>query len=282
MSIDIVNATQNEQYVLVNVVRGANTSAGEYNIYWPSAVPSDTAAYQLIFLDYASGGFAGSSNTFNLTLPAGEQRNSSVGNAPQGPSQSATSTPVSARHGLSTSATVAAAVVPTLVVVIAVATGAFFFLRRRRRPSPSNEQFSEFGKAELAGESKSERYNDDKPLAEMAGKDYIRWELPSTPPRDPVELPAEVPTVELDAASVHGSTSRKYPSGVAETGSTRLTSDSSNTDSPTISPFLAQSGRYSLQSPVSPRARDDATTSGRSRFEEALYDLVSDKLRRHS
>lgn len=265
-----------------------------YTLRWASAIPSDTAQYTLVFLDYATGGYAGQSAIFNLTLPPGETRNTSVGNAPASPGTA--STTQSDIGGLSTGELAAAIVVP-IITVIAILMAIFFLWRRRRSQKIKLEKVAttvdETTKAEMDGKGvpgDSTKHES----AEFGVKDHMNWELPSTPPRkaiDPQELPAEVPVAELDAYEDEMKDT-KHASGISETATTAVGSASGDRIESAISPIVSQDGfqrnsfqqsvRGSPQSATNPHVPRSVapTTTGRSRFGEALYDLVSDELRR--
>jgi len=319
MSINVVNATVNDDYVYNNMVRGCNTSAGHFEISWPAVIPNTTGGYQLIFLSYSTGAYVARSETFTLIIPPGEVRNVTGGTAPASPGTSATSTSTES-SGLSTGAIAAIAVVVP-VVVIAVAVGFFFFLRRRKPKQQSQEEPRPHNdKSELDG-GNGKRALPDKKVApqelpssksqlagELRGDDALKWELPSTPPAPPVELPAgEVAIPELENVSSMGSPPPTYSSPVsgARLSASRsqpddMTSISATTDhqlppasgtyyakatsSPetTTSPAAQQDGTSILSPTRSQKAAQSthASTTGRSRFAEALYDLVSDELRR--
>lgn len=292
VSIDVVNATANEQYVLVNNVRGANVTDGNYTLHWASAIPSANASYTLVFLDYSTGGYVAQSPVFILTLPSGETRNTSIGNSPASPGTS--STAQSSSSGLS-SGDLAAAIVVPIVVVLLIVAAAIFFWRRRRRALTSTQSHDGPGKSEMEGTgiaTKSEKHQS----AELSAKNHMSWELPPrTPPREPVdpqELPAEVPLAEMQADE--GNEKSKHVSGFSENDTTVAGSTSGDKTDTGISPLISQDGfrRDSIsqsivggpQSPLSSNGhRPESTaptTTGRSRFGEAIYDLVSDELRR--
>lgn len=293
-----MNATANQQYVLVNNVRGANVSEGNYTLRWANAIPSEDAAYRLVFLNYATGGYVTQSDTFNLTLPPGETRNTSTGNAPASPGTNS-NTSAKASSGLSSGALAAAIVVPILAI-IAILIAALFFWRRKRRQQKQLVEEAQLGKAELAADGKpiaivkhrSAELNDEKSKhhsAELAGnKDLIQWELPSTPPQkpaSPVEMLAEVPIAEM------GTDHHKTTLAPSENATTVAGSDSGRAIEEKVSPMIDQNEfmRHSLPSatsPITPRVSGlqeeggAASTAGRSRFQEALYDIISDELRR--
>lgn len=292
VSIDVVNATANEQYVLVNNVRGANVSDGNYTLHWASAIPSANASYTLVFLDYATGGYVAQSPVFMLTLPPGETRNTSVGNSPASPGT--TSAAQSSSSGLSSGSLAAAIVVPIVVVLLIIAA-AIFFWRRRRRGRTSSSTQDEHGKSEMEGAGvarKSEKHQS----AELGAQNHMSWELPPrTPPResiDPQELPAEVPLAEMHADESNEKS--QHAPQYSENDTTVAGSTSGDKTDSGVSPMISQDGyrRNSLQqstvgsaqSPLSSNVQRPGsisqTTNGRSRFGEALYDLVSDELRR--
>lgn len=272
-------------------MRGANVSEGNYTLRWANAIPSETAAYRLVFLSYATGGYVAQSPIFNLTLPPGEARNMSAGDAPASPGTSNTEQK-SSSTGLSGGELAAAIVVPILAFIVILA-GALYLWRRKRKQhtvpsqddeSPESHIDRESGKPEL--DANGRVISDSKHRSvELAGeKDFIKWELPSTPPRksiDPVEMPAEVPLAEMSAGAA------RHELGASENGST-IAGSTSVEDK--ISPLMnqdnfAKDDVQGQRSPVSlkiPDAHEEgaASTTGRSRFQEALYDIISDELRR--
>lgn len=264
-------------------------SVGNYTLYWASAIPSDTAQYTLVFLDYATGGYIGQSAIFNLTLPPGETRNTNVGNAPASPGTSSTSEPASG--SLSTGALAAAIAVPIAAVLTILL--AFFFLWRKRWFRKTESEKNKVINAEMDGKGIAGNSTKQE-SAELGAKAHMNWELPTTPPRkaiDPQELPAEVPLAEMNAAEQETLEPRQF-SRISENATTAVGSFSGDRTESAVSPLVSQdratrdsfqqSIRGSMQSPMSPGgARSIApTTTGRSRFEDALYDLVSDELRR--
>lgn len=284
-----MNATAYEEYVLVNNVRGANVSDQNYTLHWASAIPSDTAQYTLVFLDYATGGYAGQSAIFNLTLPAGETRDTNVGNAPASPGT--TSTAEVTAGGLSSGPLAAAIVVPILAVIV-ILIGVYFFWRRKRSPQ-TDSVMQDVSKVEMDGQGMPDKDTKHE-SAELATKDYMNWELPTTPEQKamaPQELPAEVPLVEMSAGEDE-TTAHKHPSGISDNATTSAGSASGDKTESVVSPLMLQDGfpknsfqqsvRSSLQSPMGANASRSvaATTTNHSRFEEALYDLISDQLRR--
>lgn len=292
-----MNATANQEYVLVNNVRGANVSEGNYTLRWADAIPSEDAAYRLVFLDYATGGYVAQSATFNLTLPAGETRNTSTASAPASPGTASNNSSKSS-SGLSSGALAAAIVVPILVVIV-ILVGGFLWRRKRRQQQSDDSEDNIVSKPELDASGKpimkpkyqSVEFPNEKQKHESAelgdGKDMIKWELPSTPPRmpvDPVEMPAEVPIAEMGSAEHRTLAPSENETIVAGSDSGRAAEDK-------VSPLVIQNeyGRDSLQrstsplTPMAPGFQDDggaASTTGRSRFQEALYDIISDELRR--
>lgn len=276
-------------------MRGANVSEGNYTLRWANAIPSDTAAYQLVFLDYATGGYVAQSAVFNLTLPPGEVRNMSAGSAPASPgttvAESKPSTSLSAGE-------LAAAIVVPILSVTAILIGAIYLWRRKRRQRSKSSEDGGLRKAELDASdraiSKPGHQSAELPdesaragsilkhqSAELnAEKDFIKWELPITPTQrsaDPVEMPAEVPLAEMSANE------NASDNGTIVAGSTSAEDK--------ISPLLTQNefaqnggarnGRLpvTIEVPVAHR-RIASPTTDRTRFQEALYDIISDELRR--
>lgn len=299
VSIDVVNATAAEAYVLVNNVRGANVSDLNYTLHWAAAIPSDTAAYSLVFLDYATGGYLAQSAVFNLTLPAGETRNTTAGNAPASPGT--TSAPASSSKGISTGALAAAIVVPVIFVFgLAIAAYVLWRRRRQRNTQKTTEGLDEATtKPEMDG--KGLPASGKQHPAELTGdKSMMKWELPTTPPRtsvnlDPQELPAEVPVSEMPVGARSLEHIRKHDdSAISEDASTAVDTVSRNPDGSVtgVSPLVTNDGFEGSRgtaeresSLISPRISGmtqsvSGTTTGRNRFQEALYDLVSDELRR--
>lgn len=244
-----------------------SSTVGDVNVTWPLSVPNATAAYELYFLSTESGSDIATSGAFNLTLPPGENRTGSGSAA--GPVNPAVAAQGRAKkQGLSGGA-IAGIVVGVCVGVLAVLVAAWFLWRRakkrrERRLAHKEEQdkpeldgaavaYGGFHKrsntvdtdlsAELPSQDNKERIDSH----EMEGSvDYLRFELPGTPP-PPAELEAnELAAEEMDAGSVNPG----RPSSM-------------------------------LSAPVALSIRSSSTTLGGARtFAEALHDLVSSELRR--
>lgn len=178
---------------------------------------------------------------------------------------------------------------------------AFFLWRRKRKQQSRSLEDSEARKAELDGHGKtvlpgyqSAELIDDDDMVESRGKhhsaelsavnDYVKWELPTTPPRksaDPIEMPAEVPLAEMNAGEAGD------PLTTSENSTTMV---GSTTEDGKVSPLSSQNAvkRDSLQisrrpiTPNTPGAHEEGaySTQGRLKFQEALYDIISDELRR--
>ncbi len=209
LSIDIVNATSNNTYVLDNVARDVVDSNSSFLIHWPSAIPSATNQYQLIFLSYTSGGFVSRSDTFTLTIPPGETRPKNSTQGPSGPSATDTASISNNNGGLSTGAKAAIGVIIPLFV-LALLFGLYIFYRRKRKSRSSDTTTPDPEKPELHGSSKSGGFTIlHKLRSELSGsseKDGVKhkpsYELPAKNV-PPVELPASLPPViELDASDL--------------------------------------------------------------------------------
>lgn len=276
-------------------MRGANVSEGNYTLRWANAIPSDTAAYQLVFLDYATGGYVAQSAVFNLSLPPGEVRNTSGGNAPASPGTTVAESKPSS--GLSAGELAAAIVVPILSIT-AISIGAIYLWRRKQGQQPNSSEDGGPRKAELdasdrviskPGHQSAELADESARAGSMtkhqsaelsAEKDFIKWELPTTPTRksaDPVEMPAEVPLAEMSATENASDNETTVAGGTSAEDKISPLSDQ-NEFARTNSP---QSGgsRVTIDIPVAHR-RTASPTAERTTFQEALYDIISDELRR--
>ncbi|KAK5675923.1 hypothetical protein LTS10_011655 [Elasticomyces elasticus] len=292
ISIDLLNATAlNPSPILENIAHNLNTSSGKVNITWPFSVPNDTATYQLYFIATESGDDIANSGYFNLTLPAGENRSEAAGTVgPYGThpdSDTAPSKPI--HHGLSGGA-IAGMVVGVLVFIGLCGFGGVVIFRSRRRKRANVDDEAKNEKPELDASSTSrhrhtktidtiastelDAYDDDKKdridSGELEGdtRDYLRYELPSTPP-PPVELAdnevaaAEMPSPDLNDEKI--STARIGDWHVRQP-----------------IPQHAESIRSGRTSDVLSVRSGSTTFGGRElSFAEALHDIVSHELRRN-
>ena len=296
---------------LDNLAHYIETTAGEVQIQWPASISNETESYQLIFIDTPTGAPFGQSSIFNLTVPLGESRNATLGTT------GAVGPHTAPSAGLSDGA-IAGIVIGILVAVAALLTCLWIFLRRRHRRKLQEAEDQEL-KNELDGvatsKSRTELGNDEgthKGRAELdEKKQFLEFELPSTPPRSPAEMEVpEIPAAEMPAGrpSSNYFSAKRNPEGP-------LSETSENTDSTLVpeqshqqhtiarkpvptSQRIAEEGalasvsdvnRPSLSLPDRPSsARADtaslsSTRTPRTRqtpFQAALHDLISQELRR--
>ncbi|KAK5739434.1 hypothetical protein LTR17_005339 [Elasticomyces elasticus] len=292
VSIDLLNATAlNPSPILENIAHNLNTSSGKVNVTWPFSVPNDTATYQLYFIATESGDDIANSGYFNLTLPTGENRSEAAGTVgPYGThpdSDTAPSKPI--HHGLSGGA-IAGIVVGVLVFIGLCGFGGIVILRSRRRKRADVDDEVKNEKPELDASAtlghkrnttidtitstELDAYDDDKKdridSGELEGdtRDYLRYELPSTPP-PPVELAdnevaaAEMPSPDLNDEKI----------STARIGDWHLRQPI---------PQHAESIRSGRMSDVLSVRSGSTTFGGRElSFAEALHDIVSQELRRN-
>ncbi|KAK5128121.1 hypothetical protein LTR08_004192 [Meristemomyces frigidus] len=298
VSIDLLNAsTTNPSPILENIAHNLNTSSGRVNITWPFSIPNDTATYQLYFIATVSGDDIANSGFFNLTLPPGENRSQAEGTVgPYGThpdsdsAPSATSSPAPKLSG----GAIAGIVIGILAFALLSALGAFLFIRRRRtqrRQAQDKEIDHEKPELDGVGSSSHKRNhtNDTFTSTELGADEdgdrknrivsgelegdagnYLRYELPATPPP-----PAELADNEIAA--------------------TEMASPDLDHDDNTSSEESDRIGDWRLRSPVSPAPRraesmrssglsirsGSTTLGGREvSFAEALHDIVSQELRR--
>ncbi|KAK3647113.1 hypothetical protein LTR56_008281 [Elasticomyces elasticus] len=291
VSIDLLNATAlNPSPILENIAHNLNTSSGKVNVTWPLSVPNDTATYQLYFIATESGDDIANSGYFNLTLPVGENRSEAAGTVgPYGThpdSDTAPSTPI--HHGLSGGA-IAGIVVGVLVFIGLCGFGGTLILRGRRRRRAGVDEETKNEKPELDASSTSrhkrnktidtiastelDAYDDDKKdridSGELEGdtRDYLRYELPSTPPlvelADNEVAAAEMPSPDLNDEKISS----------AKIGDWHLRQPI---------PQHAESIRSGRTSDVlSVRSGSTAFGGRELSFAEALHDIVSLELRRN-
>lgn len=161
-----------------------------------------------------------------------------------------------------------------IAVFTALGVGFYLYFRNRNRRGTTSDEQTEPKRGELDGGIVAKELEVQREKAELEKTDYMKWELPTTPPTDRSELPAEVPVVELEAATDQADSEQ----GVSENGTTEVGNEDKEDMTPKVSPLISREGRDSFQTPAS--IRSSTNTAGRSRFEEALYDLISDELRR--
>jgi len=265
-------------------------------VTWPYAVPNDTATYQLYFIASASGDDIANSGFFNLTLPPGENRSEAAGTVgPYGTHPDTDYPPVtSSSHHLHGGA-IAGIVVGVLVFVGLCALALFLFIRRQRRHHRAPTEDEKQDKPELdatisksghrrnkttdtftsteldAGEDpqdKKERIDS----GELAGdtRDYLRYELPSTPP-PPAELAGnEIAATEMPSPNLND----------AKDDTPRI-GDWPMSDVRTPTPRRPESVRSGNTTAASIRS-GSTTLGGREHlsFAEALHEIVSQELRR--
>lgn len=266
-------------------------------------MPNDTASYQLYFIATESGDDIANSGVFNLTLPAGETRGEAEGTVgPYGTHPSSDSAPsaASASHKLSSGA-IAGIVVAGIVVFSALLGAMLLYFRRAKKRRANQDGQEQHEKPELcgtevaAGEKRAtlntitstELGSDGK--FEMGephnGKDYLRFELPTTPP--PSELPGtEIEAAEMDAESMKPPPS--YASPLPEVGGRDSVSVVSATSPPLqlipLRHMSSDSPQVSFQSGRRAGSVSSGSMSAQPRremtFADALYDIVSEELRR--
>lgn len=276
-------------------------------IQWPASISDKTESYQLIFIDTPTGAPFGQSGVFNLTIPPGESRNASLGTTGAVGPHTAPST------GLSGGA-IAGIVIGTLIAVGILIACVWIFLRRRHRRK-LEEAGTQEGKNELDGVATG------KARTELAGnkggqngraeldekRDFLKFELPSTPPRSPAEMEVpEIPAAEMPAGRPASSYfAARNPTGrlsetsettdatlVAEQSNQQLTisrkpvptSQSIAEERPSVSvPNLNGPSPLLPERPLSARAETASLNSARATqtpFAAALHDLISQELRR--
>lgn len=177
---------------------------------WPFNVPNETATYQLYFIATASGSDIANSGNFNLTLPPGENRTAAEGTVgPYGTHPDSdnppSATPKASDH-LSKGA-IAGIAIGAISALVVGGLAAGLFIYRRRHPVTGDGDSDVVKKAELDGGSTSRR--DEKretfqSMSEIGSSDkppnYLKFELPSSPPQPPVELPDnEIPAFEMSS-----------------------------------------------------------------------------------
>lgn len=210
ISIDLLNATSTvPKPILENIAHNLNTTDLGVNITWPYNVPNETATYQLYFIATASGSDVANSGAFNLTLPPGENRTEAGGTVgPYGTHPDTDFAPKgSAPDHLSKGAI--AGIVVGAVGALALVIGALaaFLIYRRRRNGPVDQDDDSIRKAELDGSTLNEKRGTLQTITSEIGSsdkppNYLRWELPSSPPSIPVELPDnEIPAFEMSTGT---------------------------------------------------------------------------------
>ena len=292
-------------------------TAGEVGIQWPASISNQTESYQLIFIDTPTGAPFGQSGIFNLTIPPREPRNATLGTLGTTGAAGPHTAPSS---GLSSGA-IAGIVIGVLFAVSTLLACLWFILRLRHRRKLRDAVNSEL-KNELDSVATSKpraELGDQKPRAELHDekKDFLNFELPSTPPCSPTEKDVpEIPAAEMPARrppSSYLSSRNPDPKGplseTSENTDTTLVSEQGNQQhaiarkpvpvptrqsiaeevGPSVLPVLEGENRPSLSSPDRPmNARADTASVSSARtprkqrtpFQAALHDLISQKLRR--
>ncbi|KAK4952096.1 hypothetical protein LTR10_010016 [Elasticomyces elasticus] len=294
VSIDLLNATAlNPSPILENIAHNLNTSSGKVNVTWPFSVPNDTATYQLYFIATESGDDIANSGYFNLTLPAGENRSEAAGTVgPYGThpdSDTAPSKPI--HHGLSGGAIagIVIGVLSLLVGLCSLGYAMMIYNRRRKRAAveddgPKNEKpeldasttsghkrnktVDTITSTELDGHEYDKKDRIDSGELEGDTQDYLRYELPSTPPP-----PAELADNEVAAAEMPSPDLNDEKVPTARIGDWHLRQPI---------PQHAESIRSGRTSDVLSVRSGSTTFGGRElSFAEALHDIVSQELRRN-
>jgi hypothetical protein len=208
VSIDLLNASSIvPKPVLENIAHNLNTTELGVNVTWPFNVPNETATYQLYFIATASGSDIANSGNFNLTLPPGENRTQAAGTVGPYGTHPDTDSPPSASSFSQLSKGAIAGIVVGAAGAVALFVGAvvaIIFTSRQRHHIPGDGESDTARKPELDGSSSSEKRDTLKSMssAEIGLSDkplnYLRFELPSSPPKPPVELPDnEIPAFEM-------------------------------------------------------------------------------------
>lgn len=291
----MLNATaKNPTPILENIAHNLNTSSKRVNVTWPYSVPNDTATDQLYFIATASGGDIANPGAFNLTLPAGESRGQAEGTVgPYGTHPSTDSAPSSTPSpagGLSGGA-IAGIVVGSVVLVGLCLLGILLYFRRKRQQRrllhndvahekpeldaittsghKRNKTMGTFTSTELDGSDRSDR-KERLGSGELEGdtKDYLRYELPSTPPP-----PAELPNNEIPAAEMPSPDLNDEVHTVPHIGDWPLPDVSTPTPRRPES-VLSGTDARSIGSSMTAAVRREMS------FAEALHEIVSQELRR--
>jgi hypothetical protein len=213
VSIDLLNASSIvPKPVLENIAHNLNSTELGVNVTWPYNIPNETATYQLYFIATTSGSDIANSGNFNLTLPPGENRTQAGGTVgPYGTHPDTDSPPgtsASASGKLSKGAI--AGVVFGAVGAAALSLGALVALLsyRRKRQISRDGEGDKVGKPELDGSSSNEKRDTLQTISsvEIGSSDkpwnYLQFELPSSAPKPPAELPDnEIPAFEMSTGT---------------------------------------------------------------------------------
>jgi hypothetical protein len=214
VSIDLLNASSiAPNPILENIAHNLNSTELGVNVTWPFNIPNETATYQLYFIAAASGSDIATSGNFNLTLLPGENRTQAGGTVgPYGTHPNTDLLPsASARASVRLSKGAIAGTVVGAVGAVALCLGvlvAAFLIYRGRHHISGDGESDEMRKSELDGSSPNEKRDTLESIssAEIGSSDkppnYLRFELPSSPPKTPVELPDnEIPAFEMSTGA---------------------------------------------------------------------------------
>ncbi|KAF2666281.1 hypothetical protein BT63DRAFT_55079 [Microthyrium microscopicum] len=282
VSIDLLNSSNIvAKPILENIAHSLNASELGANITWPFNIPNETATYQLYFIAAASGSDIATSGIFSLTLPPGENRTQAAGTVGPYGTHPSTDFPPSAKESRLSSRVIAGIVCSFVVLfLVGIFTGCFIYRKRRHVPAKEEEN-NEIGKPELDGSSPNEKRGtlDTMASAEIGSSDkpfnYLRFELPSSPPIPPVELPDnEIPAYEMSSA--------------ADTSTIPDTEEKSYEEQDrldvTLTTETSEGIRNHVQSPQSRSMSISSLSSGTkfpaSTFAKALEEIVAEEFRR--
>jgi len=286
--------------ILENIAHNLNTSSGRVNVTWPYSVPNDTATYQLYFIATASGDDIANSGLFNLTLPPGENRSQAEGTVgPYGthPDTDYPSTSTAAAGHKLHGGAIAGVVIGVIAFLALCSLGAVLYFRRRRmqhrlsveeeekhekpeldavmtKSHKRNKTLDTITSTELDAEASDKKDRIDSGELEGDTQNYLRYELPSTPPP-----PAELADNEIAAAEMESPELADERDTFEEMDRVGEWPLRSATVSPT--PRRPESVRSARSGAMSFRSGSSPTLGARElSFAEALHEIVSQELRR--